>query len=130
MTPTTEQQAHETSAMQEPKATKQKAQRRVAVSPPKPRVAPEKAKTRKKATVAKKAPKRAAAEARQGTKTAQALNLLRRPNGATLDELMKALSWQAHSVRGFLSGTLGKKMGLAVASTRREDGERVYSLSR
>jgi hypothetical protein len=41
---------------------------------------------------------------------------------------MKATGWQAHSVRGFISGTLGKKMGLTVTSTKREDGERNYSL--
>jgi hypothetical protein len=43
---------------------------------------------------------------------------------------MKATGWQAHSVRGFLSGTLGKKMGLAVESTKREDGERQYKIAR
>ena len=36
----------------------------------------------------------------------------------------------AHSVRGFLSGTIGKKMGLVVTSTKSEDGERKYSVSR
>jgi len=41
---------------------------------------------------------------------------------------MKATGWQAHSVRGFLSGTIRKKMGLAVASLKGEDGERTYSL--
>ena len=41
---------------------------------------------------------------------------------------MKATDWQAHSVRGFLSGTIGKKMGLKVASTKTEDGERTYSI--
>jgi Protein of unknown function (DUF3489) len=41
---------------------------------------------------------------------------------------MKATGWQAHSVRGFISGALGKKMGLTVDSARREDGERVYTL--
>jgi hypothetical protein len=41
---------------------------------------------------------------------------------------MKATVWQAHSVRGFLSGTIGKKMGLAVKSTMVEGGERSYSV--
>jgi hypothetical protein len=41
---------------------------------------------------------------------------------------MKATGWQAHSVRGFLSGALGKKMGLMVTSTKAEDGERRYSV--
>ena len=41
---------------------------------------------------------------------------------------MTSTGWQAHSVRGFISGALGKKMGLTVNSIRREDGERVYTL--
>ena len=56
------------------------------------------------------------------------LDLLKRPKGATLAELMKATNWQAHSVRGFLSGTIGKKLGLAVESTKAEDGKRTYSV--
>ena len=51
-------------------------------------------------------------------------------NGATLAELMKALAWQAHSVRGFISGTLGRKMDLPVVSGKREDGQRVYSIAK
>ena len=43
-------------------------------------------------------------------------------------EAKEATDWQAHTVRGFISGTLGKKMGLTVNSGRREDGERVYTL--
>jgi hypothetical protein len=42
---------------------------------------------------------------------------------------MKATGWQPHSVRGFISGALGKKMGLTVDSVRREDGERVYAIA-
>jgi len=41
---------------------------------------------------------------------------------------MKATGWQPHSIRGFLSGTVSKKMGLAVTSTKGEDGERIYSV--
>jgi len=41
---------------------------------------------------------------------------------------MKATGWQPHSVRGFLSGAIGKKMGLKVISTKGEDGERSYSV--
>jgi hypothetical protein len=41
---------------------------------------------------------------------------------------MKVTGWQPHSVRGFLSGTVGKKMGLTVTSTKGEDGERSYSI--
>ena len=56
------------------------------------------------------------------------LDLLKGPNGITLAELMKATGWQPHSIRGFLSGTVGKKLGLAVTSSKAEDGERTYSV--
>jgi hypothetical protein len=69
-----------------------------------------------------------ASSAREGSKKAEILALLRRKGGATLQELMSATDWQAHSVRGFLSGTLRKKMGLTVESAKRQDGERVYSI--
>jgi len=64
--------------------------------------------------------------ARQGSKTAKILDLLKRSGGATLKEIMKATNWQSHSVRGFLSGTLRKKMGLRVDSFKRNDNERTY----
>lgn len=71
---------------------------------------------------------KAAKKAGDGSKAAKILDLLKRPEGATLKGLMKATDWQAHSVRGFLSGTIGKKMGLKIASTKTEDGERTYSI--
>src|SRR4051794_32466648 len=55
------------------------------------------------------------------------LQMLRSPEGATLTALMKATRWQAHSVRGFLSGKNSKQLGLPVESFRRDD-ERVYRL--
>jgi hypothetical protein len=93
-------------------------------------VAPAKAKSGKKASAAKKAPKgrKAAEVAREGSKTARILDLLKRPGGVTAKELMKTTGWQPHSVRGFLSGTVGKKMGLTVTSTKGEDGQRSYSV--
>jgi hypothetical protein len=62
---------------------------------------------------------------RKNTKTARVLALLKRPTGASLKHLVKATGWQPHSVRGFLSGHLHKKLGLRVKSFQR-DGERVY----
>ena len=62
-----------------------------------------------------------------GTKSETVLALLRRPGGATLMALMAATGWQAHSLRGFISGQLSKKMRLKVKSVKRE-GERVYSI--
>jgi hypothetical protein len=111
----------------------------------KPDVAPTKGKSGKKATPAKKAPRaeKSAKPAkatkapksekggvREGSKTATVLALLQRAKGATLAEIMEATSWQAHSVRGFISGTLGKKMGLKVESTKRDDGIRVYTVGK
>jgi hypothetical protein len=66
---------------------------------------------------------------REGSKKAEVLALLKRKGGATLSEIMKKTKWQAHSVRGFISGVLGKKMGLNVVSVRRDDGERVYAIT-
>ena len=63
----------------------------------------------------------------KNTKTARVLALLKQPSGASLKSLMKATGWQAHSIRGFLSGHLGKKLGLRVKSFQR-NGERVYSV--
>jgi Protein of unknown function (DUF3489) len=93
-------------------------------------VAPKKGKPGKKAKAPKKTPKAAkkAGAARDGSKAQKIIELLKRPEGATLAAIMKASSWQAHSVRGFISGTLGKKMGLTVVSTKGEDGERTYSI--
>jgi hypothetical protein len=56
------------------------------------------------------------------------VELLKKPGGATLNEIMKATGWQAHSVRGFLSGTVGKKMGLIVNSSKAEGEDRCYSV--
>ena len=67
--------------------------------------------------------------ARRGTKTAKILALLRRPAGASLPELRKATGWQPHSVRGFLSGAVKKKMGLHIDAVARDDGERAYRVA-
>ena len=91
--------AQATTADEKPKPTK-----KARVSARRAHVAPTKAKSAKKASPAKKAPKGAkkagsarAGKAREGSKTAQVLDLLKRSGGATLKELMKATGWQAHS---------------------------------
>ena len=68
-------------------------------------------------------PRAAAPTAREGSKKAIVLELIRRKDGATLAEIA-ATDWQAHSIRGFISGSLTKKMGLKIESIKREDGER------
>jgi uncharacterized protein DUF3489 len=99
-------------------------------------VAPSKGKPGKQAARTKKGNKAAtsaksrkkAANGRQGIKTAKFLDLLKLSGGATSADLMKATGWQAHSVRGFISGVLGRKMGLKITAVKVEDGERRYSL--
>ncbi|MEO0399646.1 MAG: DUF3489 domain-containing protein [Pseudomonadota bacterium] len=61
------------------------------------------------------------------TKQATMLALLRRKNGASLNDLMSASGWQAHSVRGFLSGTVKKKMQLPL-QTKTVNSVRKYSV--
>jgi hypothetical protein len=105
-----------------------KATKKAAAGARRANVAPVKGKAGKKASPNKKAPRSARNDVREGTKTATILDLLKRPGGATAKELLKVTGWQPHSLRGFLSGTVGKKMGLTVISTKGEDGERTYSL--
>jgi hypothetical protein len=56
------------------------------------------------------------------------LELMKRKEGATLAEIAKATDWQNHSIRGFVSGHVTKKLGLKVESTKSEAGERIYRI--
>ena len=87
----------------------------------KPSVAVQKSTARKqtRATARKRAGGRSKAE--------RVIALLERPQGATLEAIVRATGWQTHSVRGFISGHLKKKLRLKVRSVKRE-GERVYSI--
>jgi hypothetical protein len=120
---------------------KPRATKKARIAPQGAHVAKKKGRSAMKATPAKKAPKTADKSnsahpdnaprekgVRAGSKTNAILELLKRPGGVTAKELMKVTGWQPHSVRGFLSGTIGKKMGLTVTSTKGEDGERSYSV--
>lgn len=66
--------------------------------------------------------------AREGSKKAIILAMLRSEDGATLKRIMEATHWQPHTVRGFISGAIGKQLGLTVESTRTEKGERRYRI--
>ncbi len=68
------------------------------------------------------------AAVRPGTKQALLIDLLKRKKGATIDEAVAATGWQAHSVRGAISGALKKKLGLVVTSERAGDGPRRYRI--
>ncbi|MGD0277160.1 MAG: DUF3489 domain-containing protein [Syntrophales bacterium] len=62
------------------------------------------------------------------SKQATLIKLLKRPGGATIDEMAKATGWQRHSIRGVLSGILKKRLGLSIASEKEERG-RVYRIA-
>ena len=95
-----------------------------APAPQPPKAAPKKAKAVNGATKGNNA-----STARDGSKKATVLDLLRRPAGASLADIMTETGWQAHTVRGFISGTLTKKMGLTVESLRGEDKVRTYRIA-
>ena len=62
------------------------------------------------------------------TKTDIVLKKLKSAKGITLQALMEATGWQAHSVRGFLSGTVKKKLGHELLSEIGKDGQRRYRI--
>jgi hypothetical protein len=65
---------------------------------------------------------------RAGTKQAQLIEMLRAPEGASIDEIVAATNWKSHTVRGALAGALKKKLGLEVTSEKVENRGRVYRL--
>jgi hypothetical protein len=79
--------------------------------------------TEKKAVRPARKPK---STARNSSKQFRLLEMLHRPEGATLEQLMTATSWQQHSVRGFLSGTVKKKLGLKLLSEKTKNSIRIY----
>jgi hypothetical protein len=79
------------------------------------------------ATTSAKAGKQEASKAK--TKLAQLEAMLRRPDGATVEQISKSLDWQTHSVRGAMSGALKKKQGLTITSEKMDDGRRVYRIA-
>ena len=97
-------------------------------SPMKPEAARTAAK-RSKSTKAPSTAKTPAPPVPQGSKTATCLAMLRQVDGVSLQQLIQSTGWQAHSVRGFLSGAVRKKMGLALESVEAPDGIRRYRVA-
>jgi hypothetical protein len=106
-------------------------QRLTPTAPQEPAVAAQEPAVATEAAARKKSPRKRTERpvSREGSKQSEVLALLRRTGGASLEELMTATGWRAHTVRGFISGTVGKKFGLTVESTRGEDKVRIYRLA-
>ena len=84
----------------------------------------------RKHAAAMPAPTEAVAQPKQraGTKQAMLIEMLLRPEGGTIEEIMAATGWLAHSARGAMSGALGKKLGLVVTSAKEDVRGRVYRI--
>src|SRR5688572_18054427 len=95
---------------------------------PKRAKASKKSANAKKARTARQAKAGTAKRTRSGSKAEKVLELMKRKEGATLAEIAKATDWQNHSIRGFVSGHVTKKLGLKVESTKSEAGERTYRI--
>ena len=67
---------------------------------------------------------------REGTKQALVIEMLRRPEGATIAEIVEVTSWASHSVRGFMAGALKKKLNFNIDSERNENRGRGYRITR
>ncbi len=78
------------------------------------------------ASAAESATAEAKPKIREGTKQATLIAMLRRPDGADLDEIAEATGWQKHTIRGAISGALKKKLGLEVTSEKDSQGRRIY----
>ena len=65
---------------------------------------------------------------REGTKQSALIAMLRAPEGATMEAIISATGWQAHSARGDMSGALKKRLGLNVTSETEEQRGRVYRI--
>ena len=66
---------------------------------------------------------------RNGTKQALMIEMLRRPEGATVEQIAEATAWRNHSVRGAMAGGLKKKLGLTITSEKSETGARIYRIA-
>lgn len=91
-----------------------------------------KTRSKKSKTQVPKSPKskeQKIAGTREGSKQAQLIAMLRNAKGATINEIAEALSWQPHTVRGAIAGSLKKKLGLEVTSEKDEKRGRIYRIA-
>lgn len=65
---------------------------------------------------------------RDNSKQATVIQMLQRPEGATINQICEATGWQAHTVRGTFAGAFKKKLGLNLTSDKAEGGERIYRI--
>ena len=72
---------------------------------------------------------KAAPSIRDNTKQAQIIAMLKRPEGATISQIVEATGWQPHTVRGTFAGAFKKKLGLTLSSSKDEHGLRVYRVA-
>lgn len=63
---------------------------------------------------------------RPGTKQAQIIAMLQRPEGATIAEIVAATAWQPHTARGMISAALKKKLGLVITAAKEDGRGAVY----
>jgi hypothetical protein len=98
------------------------------VAPPATKAGTKATRTPKPAKAPKSAKPAKSEGAREGSKTAQVVALLKRENGATLGEIMQKMGWLKHTVRGFVAGAM-KKAGYTVESFKPEGGERTYRIN-
>lgn len=65
---------------------------------------------------------------RPDSKQALVIGLLQRPEGATIAQIMEATGWQQHTCRGTLAGTLKKRLGLTITSSKAAGSQRIYRI--
>lgn len=66
---------------------------------------------------------------RRGTKLAEIVDAMKRPGGATIAQMMAGTGWQAHTVRGAISGMVRKRLGYEVVTEKSADGQRAYRIA-
>ena len=65
---------------------------------------------------------------RENSKQASVIEMLQRPEGVTIQQIMDTTGWKAHTVRGTFAGAFKKKLGLNLTSDKTDGGERIYRI--